>query len=645
MNACSDPNALESFLGGLTSDAELLPSAETVDNVVASLARSLDENEYEVDSPNETLFDTLDSSSNHLTDISRSYVPSDFGHVAVQNDGFTNNLDGFSNGNNVMRGIQQHHDQQTHSLDTSGCDQFLASTNSSISLMNSVISAASSINNSTHVTASTLKQITPSVSNCDPSKSTNFVQSGQIPLTQNAVSSASNSLNFNFSQDLHQHNKHNIQQLPVPQNQVTSLSSVSADNQLQQNVPSNATNNLISAVGSGNQNGVVSTLTDTTSNFHVVANQQQQQPGQNKVQQNLLVNTSINSSANIQVTSGGSTSIVTNASANNETNIANNNITLSTSTNVVGSTTAALQQAQQFLANTSNAATVNQLVAGQTVSIPSMTVSAPQLIANAQGGLVAASAGQNLLQQIQSASASQSYIAMEQPTALIATGPTGFGTNVALLSTGGTQYAVLPTTQQFLTNAIIPQSHTIQTLTKTANGAYFQTTGTPQIVTSSVNALQNVSVANATSDAYSSTIVKPKQPPQLLPKPLSQVSSAGTTTNTSTVTTMPNSSVTVSVDSANSGNNAQQAGTSTPVGSTSVTDSVVTQLIQQSQQQITNVSGNTGTVAITPQGQTYAIGNTAGLGQVVVSQVNNLSTMTSPQQAQLAGTIVVNQVC
>lgn len=600
------------------------------------LFRSLDENEYEVDSPNETLFDTLDSSSNHLTDISRSYVPSDFGHVAVQNDAFTNNLDGFSNGNSVIRGnLQQHPEQQTP-VETSGCDQFIGSSSNTSTIINSVISA-SPISNSTNVTASNLKLITASVSNCDPSKSsTNFVQPGQLQLTQNSVSSASNSLNFTFSQDLH---KHNISVSQNELNQVTSLSSVSVEGQIQQNIPSNSTNNLISIVGSGNENGV-STLANNTSNFQVASNQQS---GQTKAH-NVPAITSHSTSANIQATSSASS--VANVVISNDA-VPNHATTLSTSTNVVGS--ASIQPSHQHFVTTSSAqqhATVNQLVSGQTVSIPNMTVSASQLIANSQGGLVATSAGQNILQQIQSAGAGQSYIAMEQPTALIATGPTTFGTNVALVATGGTPaYAVLPATPQFLTNAIIPQPHTIQTLTKTANGTYFQTAGTPQIVaTSNVNTLQNVSVANATSDVNSSTILKPKHPPQLLPKPYASQVSTSVTTNA--VTTPPVSSVSSSTESSSSGVMTAQTSlpvSSSPAATAAVTDGVVAQIIQQPQQQITSVSGAAGTVAITPQ-QSFAIGNTASIGQVVVSQVSSLSTMTTPQQAQLAGTIVVNQV-
>ncbi|ODN01636.1 hypothetical protein Ocin01_05029 [Orchesella cincta] len=618
LDVIDDPNALESFLGGLTADSELLPSAETVDNVVASLARSLDENEYEVDSPNETLFDTLDSSSNHLTDISRSYVPSDFDHV-VQNDAFTSNLDGFSNGNNVIRGnLSSHHEQQTP-IGTSGCDQFVGS--------NSVISA-SSVSSVKTVTSNNIKQL--SVSNCDPSKSTsNFVQAGQIQLTQNSISSASNNLNFTFSQDLQHKHSVTVSASQNQLNQVTSLSSVSVEGQIQQNVPSNSTNNLISVVGSANENGVVGSLSDTSRSFQVVSNNQQS--GQIKAQ-NLPPNNNNNSSQNtsannIQVTSGSSS--VSNAPVTNDATASSNatsNVSLSNSvcaTSVIGSTASIQQQAQQYITSTSTqqSTAVNQLVSGQTVSIPSMT--------SAGGG--------------------QSYIAMEQPTTAFITGHNPFGSaNVALVATGGgtPTYAVLPTTQQFLTNAIIPQSHTIQTLTKTANGAYFQTTGTPQLVaTSNVNALQNVSVANATSDAMSSTIVKPKQPPQLLPKPLSQVNTT-VTTSTSSMTTPPVTSVSSSTESSGGTGSQQQQtslpATSTSTASTSVTDGVVTQIIQQSQHQLSSVGGNTGTVALTPQ-QSFAIGNATGLGQVVVSQVGSLSTMTAPQQAQLAGTIVVNQ--
>ncbi|XP_021950722.2 BRD4-interacting chromatin-remodeling complex-associated protein isoform X2 [Folsomia candida] len=606
LDLIDDPNALESFLGGLTSDSELLPSAESVDNVVASLARSL-EADYEVDSPNETLFDTLEASSNNLTDISQSYVPSDFENAIANatgggggQQGFNNSMGSLSNGEVNNHVLQQQQQQQTlqnslSSIVTSGVDQFLMSS----SQTNSIAS-------------SSLQQLT---SNCDSSSSASqFLQQHQIQMNQTQVILDSNNVtsSYSFSQELLQKQQTIVNQQTQ---QIPSLSSTTSLNH--QQTDSSSLNQSISVSMPCNQNNNTGQLTTHNNAFQQQqqAEVPQQQHGQIQIINQHLQQVPNNSTSNPAGTNNSSSA--TNNDGSNNNNV--NNIPINNSASISVSNSSILRAQPHYIQSTTHPqqqTTLNQLVsAGQTVSL----AGAHQLLATSTGNIMTTGQAQtNIIQQIQTGGG-QSYITMDQPTTALIAGPGTFGgANLALLATGGAPtYAVVNTGTQFLSNTIMAQPQAFQTcLTKGPNGTYYQTTagGAAQLVaTSNVGQIQNVNVSMASSPIAS----KPKQPPQLLPKPQSSSSPANVTTN--------------EVD----GNNMSAPSTTVPNGAHNTvsvnTSDGVTQIFQQQQGQVVVTSvGNT----MIPQ-QSFTIGG-AGLQQMVMSQNAN-------QQTQLTGTIVVNQ--
>lgn len=571
---------MESFLGGLTSDSELLPSAESVENVVASLARSL-EHDYEVDSPNETLFDTLEASSNNLTDISQSYVPSDFEN-AIANAGGMGTL---SNGGDVNHVLQQQTLQSSLSnIVTSGVDQYLISSSSSQS--NSIASLNSTSN------------LQPFPSNCDSSSSsgTQFLQHHQIQMNQNQVmldQSSSNITSYSFSQELQKQTivNNNNQQTQ----QVTSLSSTSdSSTSLNQSsisvsMPCNQNNNNNGQLTLASQ----AFQQNTTQHGQIQIMNQLQQVSSNNNSNLINSNNAITNNSLQNLTTSSNEVICNSVNSTTNISIANSPTILQTQPQYIQSSTH-LQQQQ---------ATLNQLVsAGQTVSLANVNVGGAQLLATSTGNIMTANQAQsNIIQQIQQAGGGQSYITVDQPTTALIAGPGAFGGNL-LLATGGSTptYAVVNTGTQFLSNTIMAQPQSFQTLTKGPNGTYFQTGGTHQLVTTSnVGQIQNMNVSVASNSTT------PSKPKQLLPKPQSGSSPAPTTV---TENEIAGNSTTL----ANLNGNSQQNTTSVNVN----TSDGVAQIFQQQQIQGHQVVVTSVGSTMIPQ-QSFSL----GAGQVVMPQV------------------------
>ena len=251
---CSDPNALESFLGGLTSASDLLESAESVDTVVASLAQSLAA-DYEVDSPNETLFDTFEASSANLTDISQSYVPSDFDNAGA------NIVYGLSNGlpSSSSSGLS-HSAEQLNTAHGSGQAQTFEANAHTGELLNSIgpsatstaSSSSANINVESLVSSNLGQQFHTSV--CD---SNNFLstvgteqqQQQETPSSTPIISSSStpaSQTSLSFSQLNNVLHTQNQQQVNAHQVNVSNPS-----------LSSSSSNNIISSSSSGN--AVIST--------------------------------------------------------------------------------------------------------------------------------------------------------------------------------------------------------------------------------------------------------------------------------------------------------------------------------------------------------------------------------------------------
>jgi len=651
-------------LGGLTSDSELLPSAETVDNVVASLARSLEGGDYEVDSPNETLFDTLEATSNNLTDISQSYVPSDFENALSSSEAvhnlFNNNLPSSSVANGVLQSLNSHGSSITSSSSSANNSMTMGTASSGEQFLASTTTNALEVTSSDMVTTTSCFEITKG---CDSS----------------ALATSSTAHNFFMNQE--ESSLQNVQGLIDAA--IGSSSSI-----------------IATATTTDNSNSCISTNNTSNNNNSFTSSSFQSLHSTNSSSVDLISS----SGASLSVTSS-STSTSNNKTISNSVNSVNTSgsiVVPKSSTTVVTlpsipsinfkssshqaptSETSSHKSAPVYLATksapprttatilVSSTITTNgqhgisttpifssaQLQTSSSVtssgqlavSLANVGVSSTQILTSAGTGLMTTNQGQNIM--IQNASQAQNYITVDQSTLMAAAGmtQTAFGTNLALVATGGTPtYAMLPSGPQILSMA---QPQQLQTITKGPNGTYFQTTGGQLMATAA-------STANASNIVNQ---VKPKNPPQLLPKPEAAVSLSSGTSTSSQSSTISNSS--------SNNNNSSNANNNKPVGDNAnaavssgssdngmnMSDSTVVAANHQQQQQVasmqqqiasqvvSSVSGANMTISTGPQQQAYTIGSAAGLGQVMVSQVSGINAVNTQQQTQIAGTIILNQV-